>query len=721
MQQYVCLLLLLFGLTTSTAQNFDVDYEPLKVKGQIPKEILIASSQKYEANKEKITREDKRRTRKDKEKFYLQSSFVIDEMMRSGKILFNDELSVYVNKVADKLLANNPNLRKSLNFYVIKSTVVNAFATDRGSIFISIGLLARLEDEAQLAYILAHEIVHYQEKHNIQTYVEYAEIELDNSYNRTKSYEQLLEKNNYSKSLEHEADDKGLEIFLKSDYNFESIIKVFDILAIAHSTQTNITFDPQFLHTSNIQFRETYLLKEVNEIEPYKADSDKSTHPSAEERKGKLMNNLINLPDSEKPTFLVSESEFNRCKKIAQFESCHIFLQSQSYIWAIYHTYALLQEHPNNQFLTKTLANSLYGLAQYKNAKRYKEILPYNYEDFQGEIQKVYHLFDKMQADELNVLAAVHTWKAHQKFPESEGLELMAKDMVEDLAIYPIEEPFEFFQKERGSSKLAQADSSFARYGLGDLIDNETIVEWLKSGKEYRKEFKANEEYYNSTKGRKELQRERIKGKSLNVDKLTFINPTYIQVNTAKKTPFQYITSEETQQKFKGWIQKNGKRLDLETNILDVRNFSESEDDIETYQDIVVMTEWIDEFLSNNMFMINSNYDEALALADKYGSDHFAYAGVLSYKDKKGLKTSSSSLKIPLLFIFPPAGVAGILLSNYRCVHFNLVFDVRQNKKVLTEANLTKYQDKDMVIQQNLYWSMLQMKRKPKKKQAQTR
>ncbi|MGB1242521.1 MAG: M48 family metallopeptidase [Chitinophagales bacterium] len=704
MKQYVCLLLLLFGITSLTAQNFDVDYEPLKVKGQIPKEILTASSQKYKANKESIGREDKLRTRKDKEKFYLQSNFVIDEMMRSGRVLFNDELSGYVNKVADKLLAHNVDLRQELNFYTIKSPIVNAFATDRGSIFISVGLLARLEDEAQLAYILAHEIVHYQEKHNIQTYVEYAEIELDKDYTRSKSYEKLLEKNNYSKELEHEADDAGLEIFLKSGYNFESIPNVFDILGLAHVPYTNLTFNPQFLHTPNIQFSADYSLDSVNIIKPYEVDSDESTHPSTEERKSKLLDKLINKPDNNKPKFLVSETEFNRIKKTAQFELCNLFLKYQGYIWAIYHTYALLQEHPNNQFLIKILGKSLYGLAQYKNANRYNEIMPHDYKDFQGEIQKVYYLFEKMHSKELNVLAAVHTWELHQKFPESKELELMARDMIEDLAIYPIEKPFEFFQKERGSSKLAKADSSFARYGLGDLIENETIIEWLENGKKYRKKFNKEDKYYETSKGketfRKERKEERKKGKSLGIDKIVFINPTYIHINARKETPYRYIESEQTQKKLNGWIKQVGKKLDLETNILDLRNLSKSKDNINIYQDITILTEWVDEHLSHNMFMINSNYDEILALADKYGSDYFSYAGVLSYKRKKRPNTRS------------------ILTyrTKYECLHFNLVFDIRQNKKILTETNLTRYQDNDIIIRQNIYWAMLQMKRKAKEK-----
>jgi hypothetical protein len=716
MKKNIYLALFFFTTTTLIAQNFDVDYLPLKAQGDIPVEIIKTSTTKYEEDKEMITRQDNRKTRKDKDKFFLQSSFVIDEMMRSGKILFNDDLSLYVNQVADKLLANDSELRKKLNFYVVKSPAVNAFATDRGSIFINIGLLARLEDEAQLAYILAHEIVHYQKKHNIQTYVEFAKIERESSYQRSKNYERLVEKNSYSKDLEREADNEGLEIFLKSGYSFESLLGVFDVLDLAHAPYTNMVFNPQFLETANIQFTSKYLLETVDKIEPYEVDSDKSTHPSVSERRGDLLNKLINKSDTDAPKFLVSETTFNRVRKIARFELCNLYLQRQAYVPAIYHSYVLLEEHPNNQFLRKIIAKSLYGLAQYKNAERYDEVIPYGYKNYQGEIQKAYYLFEKLESKDLNVLAAVYAWKVHQDFPESKGLELMAKDMFEDIVIFQVEKPFEFFQKER-ANKLAKADSTFARYGFGDLLEHETIKKWLENGEKYRKDFDKNKEYYASAKEEKEYEKEKEKerrnGKSLGIDKITFINPKYVKINVRKDAPYRFIESEETQQEFENWIEDNGKRLGLKTDILDMSNLKKKAESIEMYQDIVVMNDWIDEFLTHDMYMVNSNYDEAIAIADKQGSDYFAYAGAVSYRGQMNILQYYGGAAY--FVIFPPLGASAFIRSSYECLHFNLVFDVRQNKKVLNEVNLAQYKDKDIIIQQNLYWSMLQIKREAKK------
>ena len=68
------------------------------------------------------------------------------------------------------------------------------------------------------------------------------------------------------------------------------------------------------------------------------------------------------------------------------------------------------------------------------------------------------------------------------------------------------------------------------------------------------------------------------------------------------------------------------------------------------------------------------------------------------------------------IIFFPPLGVNAFIRSNYEVLHYNVVFDVRQNKKLLTNINLANYKDKNIIIQQNLYWSMLQMKRKDSSK-----
>jgi predicted Zn-dependent protease len=71
----------------------------------------------------------------------------------------------YVNGLGNRLLAKFPPQPFPYRFYVIKEDVLNAFATPAGHIFVYSGLIAALDDEDELAGIMAHEISHVYCRH----------------------------------------------------------------------------------------------------------------------------------------------------------------------------------------------------------------------------------------------------------------------------------------------------------------------------------------------------------------------------------------------------------------------------------------------------------------------------------------------------------------------------------------------------------------------------
>ena len=110
-----------------SVQSFD----GLKSNGIIPKDFTTLSSDKY--NEDYLSNIDQDL---DKE-FYLNTRFFLDNLLLSGKVIFNDPISVYVAKVSKYLLTDQPELFNKLRFYTIKSNVPNAFSTDQGIIFVT--------------------------------------------------------------------------------------------------------------------------------------------------------------------------------------------------------------------------------------------------------------------------------------------------------------------------------------------------------------------------------------------------------------------------------------------------------------------------------------------------------------------------------------------------------------------------------------------------------
>jgi predicted Zn-dependent protease len=80
-------------------------------------------------------------------------------------VVQDDLLTAYVNLVGLTVLQSIPEQKLNYRFALLDTPQINAFATPGGYIFITKGLLYFLKDEAQLACVLAHEIVHIHEKH----------------------------------------------------------------------------------------------------------------------------------------------------------------------------------------------------------------------------------------------------------------------------------------------------------------------------------------------------------------------------------------------------------------------------------------------------------------------------------------------------------------------------------------------------------------------------
>ncbi len=78
----------------------------------------------------------------------------------------NKKLQQYVQSVGGRL-AIVSDRSMPYQFTVVASETPNAFALPGGKIFISAGMIRQLQNERQLAAVLAHEIAHVAAKHNV--------------------------------------------------------------------------------------------------------------------------------------------------------------------------------------------------------------------------------------------------------------------------------------------------------------------------------------------------------------------------------------------------------------------------------------------------------------------------------------------------------------------------------------------------------------------------
>lgn len=401
-------IVLFFSLGRLWSQSSVDNFRPLQSAGEMPSDLssLLAQASKVKDN----------------------SSFVL-AMLEEGRLLYGTSLNDYVQRVADNLLKDYPQLKSELHFYVLKSPVVNAYCSEQGRIVVNVGLLAQVSNEAELAFVLAHEIAHYAEHHNLQF-----------DYNSRKQHSDFvsyfLNYFNRSREQEAEADLLALErYFGHSPYSYAVLDGAFDVLQYGDLPFNEISFDPRQVETSFYQFPANYFLENVEPIADRSGITDTiSTHPNLEKRRAAAKARVAGLSNEGRKTFVQSEELFNEIHNLARLECVHQWLVTHQYDKVIYNCHVLKQELPDNSYICKAVASAYYGFSKHKNYSQANHTFS-PYRKVEGEMQQVSYFLSKLSRPEASLLALRQTWQAYHKYPDDPYYMELLKDEVRDVFV----------------------------------------------------------------------------------------------------------------------------------------------------------------------------------------------------------------------------------------------------------------------------------------------
>jgi predicted Zn-dependent protease len=170
---------------------------------------------------------------------------------RSGRLYAHAELDAYLQTIADRLLAADGTANgDSVRVRAVRDSSANAFALPNGAVFVTTGLLQRLDSEAQIASVLGHEITHYTNRHALK---EMRTVKRKTNWGRgltillaaaTGASPAQLSQNltdlwvltsvsGYEKDLEREADREGIRKLAAAGYDTAEGITVFERLLVA--------------------------------------------------------------------------------------------------------------------------------------------------------------------------------------------------------------------------------------------------------------------------------------------------------------------------------------------------------------------------------------------------------------------------------------------------------------------------------------------------------
>jgi predicted Zn-dependent protease len=182
----------------------------------------------------------------------LEQADLLDvRLERDGLVLADESANAYVRRIGKSLIPRELELeRVSFRFRIVRDPQPNAFALPNGSIYVTTGLMTLIDNESQLAAIIAHELTHVMRRH---TYVH-------NRSNRKKfltmnvmaavgayapggivgavimvvttvaPFIMMTTIYGYSRDLEREADLKGIDMMISAEYPPEEMVNVMKLL-----------------------------------------------------------------------------------------------------------------------------------------------------------------------------------------------------------------------------------------------------------------------------------------------------------------------------------------------------------------------------------------------------------------------------------------------------------------------------------------------------------
>jgi len=182
----------------------------------------------------------------------LEQADLLDARLERDGLVFADEsANAYLRRIGKSLIPRELELeRVSWRFRILRDPQPNAFALPNGSIYVTTGLMTLIDNESQLAAIIAHELTHVMRRH---TYVH-------NRSNRKKfmtmnvmaaigayapggivgavimvvttvaPFIMVATIYGYSRDLEREADLKGIDMMISAEYPPEEMVNVMKLL-----------------------------------------------------------------------------------------------------------------------------------------------------------------------------------------------------------------------------------------------------------------------------------------------------------------------------------------------------------------------------------------------------------------------------------------------------------------------------------------------------------
>jgi predicted metal-dependent hydrolase len=366
----------------------------------------------------------------DYKKIYKEEYGAIEQFWSDTRAITTPEVNNYLQAVVQKIISSNPDLKSTIDVRVVFSRDwwPNASCMADGSIAINAGLYIFLRNEAELAFVISHELAHYYLHHHEKEVRSYVEKINGKEYQKKlrqisrQGYSVNQQLNDLLKTMvfdsrrhgrgnESEADEYALRFMKNTGYDCNAIKTCLQTLDGIDDT-TYFKSPPEIqkeLDFPNYPFKQNWIAKQSSIFSQIKEDDSPQskqerdslkTHPDCQKRI--LLFEAHWKDDGEKRTsFLVSEEKFKELKTQLFYQIMEECYHEDELSRNLYYALTLLKNDPVNQFAVYSVVRCFNRLWYLQKNHKLQQAIEKEDQSFPAQYNILVRMLDRLRLDEI--------------------------------------------------------------------------------------------------------------------------------------------------------------------------------------------------------------------------------------------------------------------------------------------------------------------------------
>jgi Peptidase family M48 len=394
----------------------------------------------------------------DYRKIYDDQFNIIGELLQTSRSVTSPEAHQYLQSVLQAVILANTEL-KGLELRVVFSRDwwPNAYSLGDGTIIINAGLMIYLDNEAELVFVLCHELAHYYLNHSGKAIKKYVEtinsIEFQEKLKRLSKQQYrvnqelaelakniLFDSRLHSRNNEVEADRQAFLFMKRSGYDCNAIKNTLQLLNVIDDTVLYKSLDiEQSFCSREYPFKKKWIEKEsgifsqLDEKDTPLSQAEKDslkTHPDCLKRILLLKDSLatITTPGSR---FLVNKDIFYKLKKEFYFEMAEQCYKRGNLSRNLYYSLLLLQGGENIPLAVYSVARCLNRIYENQKNHRLGKMVDTEDKEYSPDYNLLLRLLNRVRLEEITNLNRYFCKQYYAQMKDNAGFSEEVKKLQE--------------------------------------------------------------------------------------------------------------------------------------------------------------------------------------------------------------------------------------------------------------------------------------------------